>query len=102
MALEPEPGEKGIGCLAALCHAEKEKEGEVQPSNGKTQEKVDHYWSEAMDKGKFIYDQNIPNRRFNSEQLECLKQMSFQRLIVATSLALLLQPPLILHARYIF
>lgn len=60
MALEPEPGEKGAGCLAALCHAEKEKEGEVQPSYGKTQEKVDHCWSEAVDKGKFIYNQNAP------------------------------------------
>ena len=51
MALEPEPGEKGTGCLAALCHAEKEKEGEVQSSYGKTWEKIDHYWSEAVDKG---------------------------------------------------
>ena len=54
MALEPEPGEKGTGCLAALCHAEKEKEGEVQPSHGKTQEKADHYWSEAVDKGRSL------------------------------------------------
>ena len=51
MALEPEPGEKGTGCLAALYHAEKEKEGEIQPSHGKIQEKADHYWSEAVDKG---------------------------------------------------
>jgi hypothetical protein len=56
MALEPEPGEKGAGRLAAPCHAEKEKEGEVQPSYGKTQEKADHYRSEAVDKGMFIYD----------------------------------------------
>lgn len=62
MALEPEPGEKGIGCLAALCHTEKEKEGEVQPSHGKTQEKADHYWSEAVDKGRFIYDRDTPSR----------------------------------------
>ena len=55
MALESEPGEKGTGCLAALCHAEKEKEREVQPSYGKTQEKIDHYWSEAVDKGMVIY-----------------------------------------------
>lgn len=55
MALEPEPGEKGTSCLASLCHAETEKEGEVQPSCGKTQEKTDHHWSEAVDKGKSIY-----------------------------------------------
>ena len=51
VALESGPGEKGGGCLAALCYAEEEKEREIQPSHGETQKETDHHRSEAVDKG---------------------------------------------------
>ena len=53
MALEQEPGEKDGGSLVVLCHAEEEKEGEIQPGHGEAQEETDHHWSEAVDQGEY-------------------------------------------------
>ena len=51
MALESGLGDEGIDSLAALHNAEEEKEREAQSGYGKTQEKIDHHWSKAVDQG---------------------------------------------------